>query len=1035
MKRGVILAFVAAGGGRPRAAATGYALYGRPSPLRQLARMNPERPFAPRLSIATEYHSCTPVPPRRGDVLPRLECGKSETGSLNLPDLASADASTDPDLLRASGLADIIWPDQTDDQALGKAIVRLEKALRLSRRRVSLLIDLSAAHMVRAEREQQPFDLLVAIEYADEAVALEPRNLAARYNAALARQAAGLDEEAERAWNAYLALDSTSKWAEEARARKDSLITTPRVIRKPAPGASTAEVDSFVVHYPQEAREYGWEDVLGRWGAAVEKGDATQASLLLTLAQNLGHALEARPGDASLADAVDAIRMAQSDPAATMVLARAHRAYAVGQSYVLRIQGEAALPYFESVARIRPPSRVLLQWNALLHATARAQSGKGEEAIGDLRRLLSEVDSTRHPALKARIERTIGAMLIRRGKAAREYLASAAPRFIRLGETANVGDVVVLDGEAVREGGGTVLAYQTFYRAQRILRPYRQSIPLHNQLIALARYAADDGMPRAALAILDEDLRVARREGTEARLLDALQRRSRVQANIGDARSAARDWDSASAVVLRLPKDAEQQKWAKAALQLSRPADVDGAKLDTAVQSMSANELWLVTALVRTADARIAKGDNDGASRDLEAVVTRVVESPGPLDEALLEQTRDSFDRLVMLYLRMGKPKAALQTLERGRLSFARQRDSAAVATDSAVATRDTLRAPAGHVALEYALIGDTLLTWVLRGDTLRVKHQTVDRQAFVLAVEQVGAALESPDAPVPTRALRRLYDQLIRPVRGYLGSAETPLVILADGEVAGVPFAALLDGSRYLIEDYSLRSAATLADAAYQVPPRASTGPALLVADPAFDKVAYPLLLPLESARMEVDSLLRFYPHNVLLGGDSATRDTFVASAQTASVIHYAGHAVFNDARPERSYLVLAGADTAGQLTAEAVRGLRLGGVRLVVLSACRTLRAREGRSGGFAGLSGALLSAEAGGVVGSLWQVSDELTAPLMKEFHARYQTPGNPGFGNPARALRDAQLAMLRSTGDPRLNLPAAWAGFRYTGAERP
>ncbi|HEU4885228.1 MAG TPA: CHAT domain-containing protein [Longimicrobium sp.] len=1027
MKRGVILALTAAV--LAGTAVIGYALHARPSPMRQLARMNPARPFAPRLSIATEYHGCEPAPAQAGDLLPRMECGKSDAGSLDLPGLAGAGGSTDPDLLRASGLAAIIWPDPKDDQALSDAIVRLEKALRLSRRRVPLLIDLSAAHMVRAEREQQPSDLLVAMEYADEAVALEPRNLAARYNAALARQAFALDEEAERAWDAYLSLDSSSEWAKEARARKDSLITTPREIHKPDPNTSTAEVDLFAARYPQEAREYGWDHVLGEWGAALEKGDTAEASLQLGLAQELGRALKKRPGgDASLADAVDAIRAAQHDRAATLVLARAHQAYAAGQPYIPRLQGKEALPHFDSVARMRPASPVLLQWNTLLHATAQIQTGEVEEPKSDLHTLLAEVDSARYPALMGRARRMLGAMLLQRRNAAREQFASSARHSARAGEAENEGDVLSMDGEAAHEEGDTVAAYQILYRAQRALRPYRKSRRLHTQLIALARYTADDGMPHAALAILNEDVRVARREGTPARLLDGFQRRSRVNAIIGDAFGAARDWDSAAAI--RLPEDEAQQNWARAALQLASPDSVSGAELNAALRALSGNELWLTTAFGRAADVRIAERDLDGASRDLEAIVTRVVKSPGPLGGALLEQRRESFDRLVMLYLRMGKPIAALQTLERGRLSFARQRDSAAVAGDSWVATRDTLRAPPGHVALEYTLIGDTLIIWVLRGDTLHVKQQTVDRQAFVLAVEQVGAALESPDAPVPTRALRRLYDQLIRPVRGYLGPAETPLVILADGEVAGVPFAALLDGNRYLIEDHPLRFAATLADAAYQAPPRALAGPALLVADPAFDKGAYPLLLPLDWARMEVDSLLRIYPRNVLLRGDSATRDTFVASAQSASVIHYAGHAVFVDARPERSYLVLAGADTTGRLTAEAVRGLRLGGVRLVVLSACRTLRSREGRSGGFAGLSGALLAAEAGGVVGSLWQVSDELTGPLMSEFHDQFKESGDP-----ARALRDAQLAMLRSKDDPRLNSPAAWAGFRYTGSQRP
>ena len=61
-------------------------------------------------------------------------------------------------------------------------------------------------------------------------------------------------------------------------------------------------------------------------------------------------------------------------------------------------------------------------------------------------------------------------------------------------------------------------------------------------------------------------------------------------------------------------------------------------------------------------------------------------------------------------------------------------------------------------------------------------------------------------------------------------------------------------------------------------------------------------------------------------------------------AMAHYAGHAVFDDERPELSYLLLApsqGGD--GRLTAAQIDTLELGQVRLVVLSSCRT----AGRTG----------------------------------------------------------------------------------------
>jgi CHAT domain-containing protein len=157
----------------------------------------------------------------------------------------------------------------------------------------------------------------------------------------------------------------------------------------------------------------------------------------------------------------------------------------------------------------------------------------------------------------------------------------------------------------------------------------------------------------------------------------------------------------------------------------------------------------------------------------------------------------------------------------------------------------------------------------------------------------------------------------------------------------------------------------------------------------------------------------------------EQATADNLRAALQAGGIAHFAGHAVFDDARPERSYLVAAGAGSSGRVTAADIEAMRLDGLRLVVLSACQTSRAQAGRSGGFAGLAGAFLAAGAGGVVGSLWRVQDGHTRALMVEFHRAYLHSGNA-----AEALRQAQLGMLRST-DPALRSPAAWAGFRYAG----
>ena len=257
-------------------------------------------------------------------------------------------------------------------------------------------------------------------------------------------------------------------------------------------------------------------------------------------------------------------------------------------------------------------------------------------------------------------------------------------------------------------------------------------------------------------------------------------------------------------------------------------------------------------------------------------------------------------------------------------------------------------------------------------------------------------------------------------------------LVIVADGELAALPFAALRDRERqrYLVEDHPVRFASSLRD------PTAAARPGqglsvTLMADPAFDRRGFPELQRLPGAAAEVAAIERVYGGARKLGGGDASPRAIVAALRRGGVAHFAGHAVFDDARPEQSYLVAAPGpgETSARITAAEIEQMDLRQLRLVVLSACQTARAQAGRSGGFAGLAGAFLAAGAGGVVGSLWRVDDESTRVLMERFHAAFAETGDA-----AGALRQAQLQMIRST-DPALRSPAAWAGFRYTGAQHP
>ena len=153
---------------------------------------------------------------------------------------------------------------------------------------------------------------------------------------------------------------------------------------------------------------------------------------------------------------------------------------------------------------------------------------------------------------------------------------------------------------------------------------------------------------------------------------------------------------------------------------------------------------------------------------------------------------------------------------------------------------------------------------------------------------------------------------------------------------------------------------------------------------------------------------------------GRDADSASVINALRSAEHLHFAGHAVFDDARPDRSRLAL----MPRGIDASTISRLDLRQLRLAVLSACETMRAPDRGGAGFTGLAESFLAAGAGGVIGSLWRVNDDLTDAFMREFYGAWRASGDA-----AVALRHAKLKMLQAADSSRH--PSAWAAFRLAG----
>ena len=148
--------------------------------------------------------------------------------------------------------------------------------------------------------------------------------------------------------------------------------------------------------------------------------------------------------------------------------------------------------------------------------------------------------------------------------------------------------------------------------------------------------------------------------------------------------------------------------------------------------------------------------------------------------------------------------------------------------------------------------------------------------------------------------------------------------------------------------------------------------------------------------------------------------------------IVHFATHGFLNSTNPALSGLVLSlvdekGAAQNGFLLAPEIYNLKLSATELVVLSACQTGLGQEVRGEGVIGLTRGFMYAGAPRVVVSLWSVSDQATADLMKSFYTAMLHQGL----RPAAALRAAQIALWKQQ---KWRVPYYWAAFGLQGEWR-
>jgi CHAT domain-containing protein len=253
---------------------------------------------------------------------------------------------------------------------------------------------------------------------------------------------------------------------------------------------------------------------------------------------------------------------------------------------------------------------------------------------------------------------------------------------------------------------------------------------------------------------------------------------------------------------------------------------------------------------------------------------------------------------------------------------------------------------------------------------------------------------------------LRDLYEELVAPLRPRLRASH--LVIVPHGVLHYLPFHALFDGEKYLIDSFTISYAPSAAIFALcQQRPSTASGSPLILGVP--DSQA-PQILD------EVESVAKIMPGSELLLGAEASEQSLREKGLHSRLIHIATHGNFRQDNPMFSGIRL-GTNYFSlydlyQLKIEA---------DLVTLSGCATGMNVVTAGDELLGLIRGLLYAGARSLLLTLWDVHDRSTAEFMTSFYRRLQEGQEK-----ATALQGAMID-LRS----RYPHPYYWAPFTLVG----
>jgi CHAT domain-containing protein/tetratricopeptide (TPR) repeat protein len=974
----------------------------RRSPVERLVELAPRsaRMVEPRLTGGFEWSPYRGIA-RSGGAAADPEQMKLVGAAGELMERAQHDTSTEAQ--HGAGVAMLLT--QNSDDAIG----RLETAAKTAESE-RIWSDLAAARYAAASDHGRAALYPRALAAADEALRLDPKLTEALFNRALILERMGLVNDARNAWARYLAVDPSSKWAEEARTRLGELPAENQSRRferdRPAIENAAARGDAKVLRtllaaHAARARAYAEAEYLGRWGEAVLQKKDTDAERWLRISREIGAVVAETRNDMLLRDAVRAI---DGLPASERnAIAAAHVAYRAGRIAYSRQKLDVARTELARAAELFTRTRSPMALAARYYIAGIAQAQHDAHAGAELERVLAAVDATpAYRSLRAHVRWELGRARVFDYDWTRAIavLTESAAMFREVDDRTNEAFVEAIVAYCLAAEGRGDDSWSSRILALRALSAEGNQARLAAAINGAMRADFLAGRRDAALALARLPQPVAKDEEQLSLVLDALRFESMLESQGGNAAVALQTAKRATALA---------QGIGDASLRALRLADIDVAMGAAVAASDPGGALAPLTRaidfyrreerpfalpepLLLRARCALRAGNATAAARDLEEGM-QIVErhrtgTTAAAGTGILDADHALFTDAMRLHLDRGDEAAAFAIAERAR--------------GASIGVQELQKRLAGSATavLGIALLPGEVVTFAVTEDGM----QTVRRRTDLARLAQLA---EASLAESGTNAATALYDELIRPIDGPLSRVQR-VIIVPDPRLERVPFAALYDRQRgtHLVERLRVATAASAASLQREDLRGGVRADASLVTMtlPTGGTTGTATLAQTESEATDIGAL---YPHATAIAAGQATLPALRAALSNADVVHVAGHTQRQPAGGEHA-LMLTGSTDDGveRASSKTIAATPLPRARLLVLAACETLRPPASTETRALSLGGAFAAAGVADVIGTLTPVGDRDARTFFRDLH-RHLAAGHGA----ADALRAAQVAAIR------------------------